>query len=225
MRSSVGQLNWLAGITRPDLSFDVCQFCSKVTTAVVEDLIQLNKVIHRARRQKVSIVFPKINFQKVRLTTYADASFNNLPNGGSQEGHIIFINDDKNNYAPLSWVSNRIKRVVRSTLAAKAIALNNACEDAIYLGKMISMLSMDNPTIPIVAFTDNKSTLDTINSSTSVSDKKLRLEIALLRETQERKEVEIMKVPGKDNISDVLTKRGASSKSLLLAITRGNLGT
>ncbi len=33
--------------------------------------------------------------------------------------------------------------------------------------------------------------------------------------------IDIRKVPGKENISDVLTKRGASSRSLLGVITSG----
>ena len=177
MRSTIGQLNWLAGITRPDLSFEVCQYSSRVTHAVVEDIVQLNKVVHRARKHKVDIVFPKLDLSSVGITVYADSSFNNLPNGGSQEGHIVLVNDNKNNCAPLSWVSARIKRVVRSTLAAEAVALNNACDNAVFLGQMVMSLFAKTPrkTIPIVAYTDNKSTTDTINSSTSVSDKKIEV--------------------------------------------------
>ena len=33
MRSAIGQLNWLAGMTRPDLSFEVCQFSSSHTSS------------------------------------------------------------------------------------------------------------------------------------------------------------------------------------------------
>jgi hypothetical protein len=125
--------------------------------------------------------------------------------------------------APLSWASQRIKRVVRSTLAAEAVSLNNACDDSVYLGRIIMSLCATAPmkSIPIVAYCDNQSTIDSINSTTPVSDKKLRLEIAALREYQETKEIDIRKVDGKQNISDVLTKRGASSKSLLSVLTRG----
>ena len=223
MRSTIGQLNWLSGMTRPDLSFEVCQLSSKVTQANVEDIIQLNKVVHLAKKHKVELVFPRIDMSSVQMIVYADSSFNNLPKGGSQEGHIVFISDRNNKCAPLSWASQRIKRVVRSTLAAEAISLNNACDDSVYLGRIIMSLCATAPmkSIPIVAYCDNQSTIDSINSTTPVSDKKLRLEIAALREYQETKEIDIRKVDGKQNISDVLTKRGASSKSLLSVLTRG----
>ena len=77
--------------------------------------------------------------------------------------------------------------------------------------------------LPITAFTDSKSTLDAIHSSTSVSDKKLRLEIAVLREYQEKHQIEVKKIRGTSNLSDVLTKRGASSKSVLATIEEGTL--
>ena len=223
MRSTIGQLNWLSGMTRPDLSFEVCQLSSKVTQANVEDIIQLNKVVHLAKKHKVELVFPCIDMSSVQMIVYADSSFNNLPKGGSQEGHIVFISDRNNKCAPLSWASQRIKRVVRSTLAAEAVSLNNACDDSVYLGRIIMSLCATAPmkSIPIVAYCDNQSTIDSINSTTPVSDKKLRLEIAALREYQETKEIDIRKVDGKQNISDVLTKRGASSKSLLSVLTRG----
>ena len=148
-------------------------------------MIQLNKVVYRARKQKVSITFPKLDLESIEMKVFADASFNNLPNGGSQGGHIIFICDKNNNSCPLSWSSTKIKRVVRSTLAAEAIALNNACDNAMYLSNLVKNLSGEKESkLPITAFTDSKSTLDAIHSSTSVSDKKLRLEIAVLREYQ-----------------------------------------
>ena len=108
--------------------------------------------------------------------------------------------------------------------AAEAISLNNACDDSVYLGRIIMSLCAKTPqkSIPIVAYTDNQSTIDAINSTTPVSDKKLRLEIAALQQYDETKEINVRKVEGKENISDVLTKRGASSKSLLSVVTYGS---
>ena len=94
----------------------------------------------------------------------------------------VFLCDKNNNCSPLAWVSTKIKRVVRSTLAAETIALNDACDNTVYLAKLITDLSAGKEKLPITAYTDSKSTYDAINSSTSISDKKLRLEIAVLRQ-------------------------------------------
>ena len=122
-----------------------------------------------------------------------------------------------------TWTSSKLKQIVRSTLAAEAIALNDACGDALYIKRMVSEMFIDalQKDIPLSAFTDNKSTFDAIHSSTSVADKKLRLEVALLQEYAERKEVDIHLVKGKENLSDVLTKRGAPARDLLSTISSG----
>ena len=114
---------------------------------------------------------------------------------------------------------------MRSTLAAEAIALNDACGNALYLKRMVSEVFIEAPRkdIPLFALTDNKSTFDAIHSSTAVSDKNLRLEIALLQQYVERKEVDISFVKGKENLSDVLTKRGASARNLMSSISNGSL--
>ena len=224
MRSVIGQLNWLSGITRPDLCFDVCQFSSKVHNAVVHDIIQLNKVVHKARRNFGSIVFPRLDMNDIEIKVFADASFNNLPDGGSQEGHIVFI-CDKRRCAPLAWMSGKIKRIVRSTLAAEAVALNDGCDTGLFLKRMVSEMFINalQKDIHLSAYSDNKSTVDAVHSTTSVNDKKTRLEISLLRQYVERKEVEIHLVTGKENLSDVLTKRGASNKNLMSTLVNGSL--
>ena len=101
--------------------------------------------------------------------------------------------------------------------------MNDACDNGIYLQRMVSEMFVDalQKKIKVSAYTDNKSSYDAIHSSTSVQDKKVRLEIALLRQYEERKEVDIHQVKGKENLSDVLTKRGASSKNLLSTISSG----
>ena len=39
LRAVIGQLNWISGVTRPDLSFDVCQLSINVKHAKVSDMI------------------------------------------------------------------------------------------------------------------------------------------------------------------------------------------
>ena len=108
----------------------------------------------------------------------ADITFNKLPNGGSQRGHIIFLIDFHNKCCPLIWNPSKVKRVVRSTLAAETLALNEGCETALHLEH-----------IPITCITDNKSLYDVTNSLTSTTDRLLRVEIATIRQLCERKQV------------------------------------
>ena len=44
LRGILGKLNWVAGMTRPEISFFVCETSTRVTDATVSDLIATNKV-------------------------------------------------------------------------------------------------------------------------------------------------------------------------------------
>ena len=83
-RSAVGQLTWLSGISRPEISFHVCRAASVSSSATVNDARQLNKVINRVHSSPSFITFPSMDFESIRVNVYTDGSFNSLPNGYSQ---------------------------------------------------------------------------------------------------------------------------------------------
>ena len=89
LRSAVGQLNWLSCVTRPDIAFDVSVLSSNVKEARISDLIYANKVIRRVKNDKSHIRFSPLDLSSVSIVSFADASYNNLKDGGSQGGHIV----------------------------------------------------------------------------------------------------------------------------------------
>ena len=114
LRTLIGQLNWIASQTRPDLSYDVLHLSIKVNKATVETLILANKIVRKLKSQESYIVFPKLN-SVTKLILYTDASYANLPEGfSSSEGYIIFLSDEKDIYCPIAWSSTKIKRVVKA---------------------------------------------------------------------------------------------------------------
>ena len=130
-KSAVGQLHWVAEISRPDISFSVCKASTKFKNATVADLYYVNKIIRNVKSTKNCIKFPHLDLKTQQLKLFTDASFNNLPNGGSQGGQITFINDG-NNLCPIYWNSSKIKTVVHSTIAAETPSLAHGCDVAIY---------------------------------------------------------------------------------------------
>ena len=109
---------------RPDLSFDVCQLSSNIKQAKVSDMLYANKVVKSAQMEPLSVAIPSLNLSQLHIVTYADASFNNLPESGSQGGNIIFLSDGEK-ATPLQWTSARIRKIVRSTIGAEALSVSN----------------------------------------------------------------------------------------------------
>ena len=124
LRSLIGQLNWIATQTRPDLLFECCDLASSFKNATVANIIQANKVVKKAKESSFIQLARIRNCSTLKLIAYHDASYANLNDGGSQGGYVIFLTDDEGaKLAPIAWQSKRIKRVVKSTLAAERLCL------------------------------------------------------------------------------------------------------
>ena len=129
-KSGVGQLNWVANQTRPDISFDVMYLSMKAKNAEVEDMILMNKVIRNLHSRDSFIVFPKRQISKgLKFYMFIDASFANLPDGvSSSSGFLLFLVDADEQCNLISWSSTKIKRVIKSTLAAEAHAIEEGID-------------------------------------------------------------------------------------------------
>ena len=112
---------------------------------------------------------------------YADASFQNLADGGSQGGYIVFLTDPETNMChPLSWSSKRIRRVVKSTLAAETLALQDGLDDAFYSMELYQFILGEK--MGITAITDSLSLYNVVYSSKVVEEKRLRIDIRSIKE-------------------------------------------
>ena len=103
---------------------------------------------------------------------FSDAAFANLKNGGSPGAFIIFLYGN-NKYAPIAWTSRKLKRVVKSTLSAETLALGESLETCFMIKSLlVELIGKDNyQNIPICYYTDNKSLVDTINSTKLLTEK------------------------------------------------------
>ena len=218
----------MAGTSRPDISFTVCEASTKVNSATVADLLRINKTIKKLKSTPSYIKFPRLDLRSLNIKVFMDASFNNLPNGGSQDGQIVFLCDDNNKCCPLSWNSSRIRRVVRSTIGAETLPLIEGCDTALYISEMVSEISKRMNTkapspVNIEALTDNQSLFDTIHSTKQTSEKRLIVDISAVREMSDRNELSVMWIKKEKQLSDVLTKDGASSRLLLDILQTGRM--
>ena len=115
----------------------------------------------------------------------------------------------------INWLSRRLKRVARSTIAAETLACTDACDESILLSHQISEL-LNCQSVPIILVIDNESLANAVRSTTSVEDKRLRIEVSYLRQLLNRKEVAGIKwVPTEHQLADCLTKQGAKSDDLI----------
>ena len=132
LRSKIGQLLWVSNQTRPDISFDTFNLAVNINNATTKDIITLNKAVSKLKRELYILKFSQLD-NPIKIVVYTDAAFGNLPDGGSQDAYLVFLVDKKNNCNIISWQSKRLKRIVRSTLAAETLAMCDGIDAALYI--------------------------------------------------------------------------------------------
>ena len=227
LQSVLGQVNWVATQTRPDLSFDVLELSMSIKNAQMMHISQAKKMLLKLKNDDAFINFPALsNIEDCSLIVYTDASFANLPDKvSSARGYLVFLVDSSSNCCLLSWASNKIKRVVKSTTSAECLALLDGLEDAFVLkSALCEMFGSDVIQMKIVGRTDHKNLYDAIHSSLPATEKILRIDLAVLKEMLRSKKIDcIERVSNDEQLADVLTKKGVNNKSLLNVVQSGKL--
>lgn len=224
LRQMAGKINWVVQGTRPDMAFELIELSTKFRSGTVADLVQAVKVIKRLKDFKCEVFFPNLGEPKYwRMVVFSDASHANLCDGVSSCGaHVIFLTGIYKTCCPLSWCANKIKRVVRSTIAAETMSLQVAIDEAIYLQNI--MLEITKVSIPITAYVDNRSLVDALHSTKMVDEKRLRIDIASIKQSLQTHEIHnVIWCPGVSQLADCLTKRGAAGHHLLEVFHKGRL--
>ena len=226
LRSNVGALQWMARGTRPDICFDAIDLSTRTKSATFDDLQRSVKALKRLKieDEMCKYVVPNLgNYKDWKLHVSSDASWgNHADNTNSMSGHIVLLVGEGGKCVPLAWESGKIQRVVNSTIAAEMLACKKGLEDAFYIKTIIKEVTQLDLTIQ--AFVDHKGAVQSINSTNSMVDKRLRVDTAAIRQMIERGEVgSVSHCAGKDQLADALTKRGADGRTLLNLINAGRL--
>ena len=112
---------------------------------------------------------------------------------------------------------------MRSTFAAETIALMEGCDAAFLIASMVQEALPRKRKIESIVVSDNQSLYHTVNTTHLVDDKRLRVEISAIRQLVANGEVTVQWTDHHNQLSDVLTKKGASAKGLLQVLQNGEI--
>ena len=210
LRALIGEFNWLTRQTRPDILFECCDLLGKIKSPTIDDAKRANKLVNKTKSEEIVVTLKKQdNLADSKLLVFCDASFANISGGGSQGGYINFWSDAfGNSISPLACHPHRITRIVNSnTLAAEAMALIEESGKAYWIRCIINEIS-PTAAIPAICLTDSKTLYHTVKSSKQIADKRLSINLAMIKEKFENKEIEnIIWISKKKQIADSLTKK------------------
>ena len=163
------------------------------------------------------------------MVCWSDASWANRPDGTSAGGYLIGLCDRKildgakTHVTMVSWNSNKLRRVARSSLAAEVQAMSNA-EDELHLVRGAwaefngSDFQLEDPDetikqVPGTIIIDAKSIYDTLvsqNQPLQLQEKRTALELLAYLKNTELNNTSTRWVHGEANLADALTKINAS---------------
>ena len=177
-RSKVQALNWLAVQTRPDIEYEVTKQSTCFKKATVRSLKEVKKCIKMVKSEKVNVVYAKLGHVagwKI-MTQFGDGAHANPPDKvSSSGGHIVFPVDKNESSCPLIWASNKIQRIVGSSLSAEAMTcMQDSAESSLYIKEiLLDVLSGERGVkLPIKHVIDNISLKNAIYSNSQVKDKR-----------------------------------------------------
>ena len=246
LRKTAGAACWLSKSSRPDLAFEVSLVQQSINHATFETVKLANQMVRRARQISYEIKIPSVDLTKPAVLVVSDASPGKMPRGGSQGGFFIFITnqsvDEKSTpVGVVQWLSHRLKRVARSSLATEGMALCEAVEHGEYVRACLAEILDPQfnfrkweeaaSWIEMITGTDCKSVYDNVSSERGISkDRMLALDLAQLKETFEsqwkedsskHRNAKLRWLPGPRNVADGLTKYVAVQDVMISVIRDG----
>ena len=199
---------YIASICRPDLSYGfsvAAQYQNPDSTQARA----LNKVINRCKEfTTTGLRFVGLDESSLCVGVFIDAAFANNPDYSSQLGFITTLMDKNNTCNIVHYGSVKCKRVTRSALASELYAMVHGFDQS-YVVK-VTIDSFLGKCIPLNIYTDSKSLFDSLVTLNTTSEKRLLIDLSMLRESYERREIaNVYWIPSEQNPADGLTKKGS----------------
>ena len=59
LRALIGQFNWLAMKTRPDILFECCNLLQKIKSPTIDDAKRANKLVNKMKNEEIFVTLKK----------------------------------------------------------------------------------------------------------------------------------------------------------------------
>jgi hypothetical protein len=190
-RSLREKLSWAAK-TRPDISCAIAQ-AAQVTggmyaTEPLKYIKGLNAVVkHLRKTASFTLKYPKLDINSLTLKVITDASFAHNYDGSSQLGYIIFLADASGKCQQIVWSFHNTRRVTRSVLGSETVAFADGFDAAYSLKHDLQTILKRS--VDILMYTDSLSLFDVITKSSTTAEKRLTIDLVVVREAFDRMEI------------------------------------
>eukprot|EP00435_Cladocopium_sp_Y103_P055859 s19_g18.t1 len=241
LRTCAGQLAWVSNATRPDQSF-LSSYLQGVQDKGQVSHVQLyNKALREMKERRVCLQFPShVAIEDWCIVCISDSGWGTRSSGESQGGYVLCLAHKdilERKRAPcwiIDWSSKKLKRMVRSSVAAETLAGQNGLDAIEFFQALMSEtlygitpqeFRTNTPKIPSCLVIDSKGFYDAVTrscSSQSISvERRLMIDYAIARETIEKQGVLVFWVNNLRMVADALTKLKGDTRPLFEILEGG----
>jgi hypothetical protein len=204
-RSVVGCIGYMASSFRPDLALEASILGRTFVTPTLRDARKANAILSWAKNNRYTLRFRR---GVACLTAFSDSAGPN--EAGTQGGRVFALTDEESHRvsAWIFWESRKVKRVCRSTATGEILSLGESYDTSKWLQKIWQELTGQNLTIRLVV--DSMGILKNIVTTKLPAEKRLRVDLAVVRQGLRQGHFHITWVPSRANLADPLTKESES---------------
>jgi len=200
----LGSLNYVTK-SRPDILGAVSFAATKGIKPSKKDYEELLYIVKYLKRtENRGLVLHKINDNDdLQLKCYVDASYLIHPDSKSHSGYTISFGDIGIFYAK----SIKQKLISTSSTHAETRALASLVQDIVYIVDLCKTISFPIK-LPAIIFEDNNAVKQLVNNQANGMKrcKHFLMLLAYIKEQLNQNLISVVKIPTKDNKSDILTK-------------------
>ena len=212
-RSLLGQLLWIARMTRPDIFYAVIymsQFTASHTKEHFKHLKRILKYLISTKDQCLTYVRQQgVGWNDISITAWSDSDWaSDAMTRRSVTGCCTFVCG-----MLVSWVSKRQTTVALSSTEAEYMAVSDTNRDVIQVMNILSEFC--KPKLPSTIFMDNVGAkFIAENSVNNKRTKHIDVRFHYIRQYVQRKLTQLVYVPTQYNLADMFTKALGPEKFL-----------
>jgi len=202
----VGSLNYIAVATQPNISFALGRLASILDCYRPEHWTAALRVLRYLKGTRtLQLVLGRLT--TTTLTGFSDSDYANCPDTSrSVAGYCFSLGSSM-----VSWRSKKQDNPTDSSCYAEYDALHKAAREGIFLRQLLQELglleSKPGKCPPTAIFCDNNAAVRLSQDNIWHSNTKhFRVELHYTRDQVRTGELQILRVPSADNITDILTK-------------------
>ena len=250
-RTANGRLAW-TGNTRPTNAFDISECASATKVPTAADAKRLSKVLRGVLdTADDGIYLPRVDPENIGTLVFADASFANRGER-TQGGYCVFLTSMSTGTDPSASTvsggmvvhkSGKIARVCVATFDAETIETVEGSDAGLCVSYLVTELlhgrlpsmaesvllhgygharEVPRPRVWTKVLNDGYGTVSAVHSTRPVTNRRRKIDIALLRESVDEGVIELEHCETGLMVADALTKR-MNTEALRRAATRGEI--